>query len=241
MTSEQNVEPRSSKYERVAATLEERIRAALEPHSSLPTERDLMKEFGVSRMTVRQAIQVLIGRGLVYNIQGSGTYVANPAVISKTLRLTSFSEDMRQRGLTPSSRVLASGTVPAPPKVAEALEVETASPLASVQRLRLADEMPMAIESVYLAATLVDIDGLDTSGSLYDQMAARGARVQRAAQVIGAVNLDVEQARLLDQAVGAAAMRVVRTSVTDRGHAVEYAETIYRADRYSFDVVVTRS
>lgn len=241
MATQHPAEVRTSKYERVAQALEQRIRGSLEPHSALPTERDLMKEFAVSRMTVRQAIQVLIRRGLVYNIQGSGTYVANPEVIAKTLRLTSFSEDMRQRGLTPSSRVLALREIPAAAPVAESLEVDSGTPLTFVQRLRLADEIPMAIESVYLPTTLVDIGDLDASGSLYGQMAERGAGVQRAAQRIDAVNLDVDQARLLEQPVGAAALRVLRTSVTDRGHAVEYAETIYRADRYSFDVVVTRS
>jgi GntR family transcriptional regulator len=238
--AEQSRERNVSKHEQIAAQLEERIRSSLHAHDPLPTERQLMKDFGVSRTTVRQAIQGLISSGLVYKIQGSGTYVADPAVISKTLRLTSFSEDMRQRGLEPASVVLASGTVAASPEMASVLEVEPGSPLVFVQRLRLADGRPMALESVYLLAELVDATSLDVAGSLYAQLGERGIRVERAAQTIGATNLDSHQARLLDQAVGAAAIRVVRVSYSDRGLAVERAETLYRADRYGFDVVVAR-
>ncbi len=230
---------RSPKYEVVAAVLEERVRT-MKPHDALPTERDLLEDFHVSRTTVRQAIQLLIRKGLVYNVQGSGTYVSNPAVVSKSLRLTGFSEDMRQRGLEPASTVLEQGTVAASPDLAVKLHVAPGAPLIAIRRLRLADDVPMALENVYLVAAVVDLQRIDVGSSLYEQLRDEGVHVTRAAQTIEAVNLDAQQARYLDQAVGAAALRVRRVSFTDRGTAFEHAETIYRGDRYSFDLVVGR-
>jgi GntR family transcriptional regulator len=230
---------RPPKYEILAAALEERVRA-MNAHDALPTERQLLEEFQVSRTTVRQAIQLLIRKGLVYNVQGSGTYVANPAVVSKSLRLTGFSEDMRQRGLEPASEVLAQGAVAASAELAAKLHVTPGAPLLAMRRLRSADRVPMALEYVYLVAAMVDLERINPEQSLYEQLSDEGVHVSRAAQTIEAVNLDAEQARYLDQAVGAAALRVQRVSFTDRGTAFEHAETIYRGDRYSFDIVVGR-
>lgn len=246
MVKHQSTEPSArAKYDYIATALEERIRSSLAPRDLLPTERDLMAEFGVSRATVRHAIRVLIDRGLVYNVHGSGTFVADPAVVSKKLRLTSFSEDMRERGRVGSSRMISSRVAPAPAEVTEALEVAEGEPLRFIERLRLANDQPMAYEQVYLPSDLLDpdvieFDLIEEGASLYELMAAGGIHVERAAQTIGAVNLPAEQARLLDQAVGAAAIRVVRVSFSDRGRPVEHATTIYRADRYTFDVVVAR-
>jgi GntR family transcriptional regulator len=227
------------KYERLAEALEDRVRT-MPPDDSLPTERELLEEYGVSRATVRQAIRLLVQRGLVYNIQGSGTYVANPAVVSKTLRLTSFSEDMRQRGFEPASEILRHETVEAPAELAARLKVPVGAALVSIGRLRLADSVPMALENSFLVAALVRQDGIDPSGSIYQQLERAGLVPWRAAQTIGVVNLDVHQAQRLDQAVGAAALRVERVSYTKRGDAFEYAETVYRGDRYNFDIVVGR-
>ncbi len=230
---------RAPKYELLAETLTERI-AAMMPHQVLPTERELTKEFGVSRMTVRQAIARLVTQGLVYNIQGSGTYVAHPDVVAKTLRLTSFSEDMRQRGLVPASRILAHGAVAASGDIARHLDVPAGQELVAIRRLRLADDKPMALESVLIRSDIADWSRISVWDSLYEQLAAQGVLVTRATQSVDAVNLDHTQARHLDQAVGAAALRVTRVSYSDRGLAVEHAETIYRADRYSFEIVVSR-
>ncbi|MET7966240.1 GntR family transcriptional regulator [Micromonospora sp. NPDC005305] len=239
-TSERSPRRRPApKYEIVANSLERRVRA-MQPHEGLRTERRLMEEYGVSRVTVRQAIQLLIRKGLVYKVQGSGTYVADPAFVTKSLRLTGFSEDMRQRGMEPASTVLSYGTVPASTETAAALDVAPETPLVSVSRLRLADGMPMAIENVFVLADLIDPDELDASGSLYEQLKLVDINVSRATQTIRAVNLDPYQAKLLDQAVGAAALLVARVTFSDRGQQVEYAETIYRGDRYNFDIVVRR-
>ena len=232
--------PRADKkYQAVAAILEDEV-SGMRPHDVLPTERELMRRFSVSRMTVRNALARLVAKGVVYNVQGSGTYVADPEVVTKTIRLTSFTEDMLQRGLAPESRVLATSRVSASPELARRLQVEPGADLVLVRRLRLANKIPMALEVAHLVATGLDWDAVDLEGSLYEQLGHQGVRIVRAAQTIGAVNLDAEQARHLEQAVGASALRVQRTGVTERGQALEHAETLYRADRYTFDVVVAR-
>ena len=241
MVEHQITEPSArAKYEHVATVLEARISSLVAPGDPLPSERELMAEFAVSRATIRHAIRVLIDRGLVYNVQGSGTFVADPTTISKTLRLTSFSEDMRERGLVASSRTISSITVPGPADVTEALEIAEGEPLRFIERLRLANDQPMAHEQVYVSNDLVGLDTIEDGASLYELISAAGTHIERAAQRIGAVNLSVGQARMLDQAVGAAAIQVVRVSFSDRGRPVEHATTTYRGDRYTFDIVVAR-
>lgn len=234
-----NVVPEQPKYEWVAEEIAQRA-SALEPHDNLPSERDLMQQLGVSRMTVRRAIEQLVRRGLVYQVHGSGTFVADPEVVTKTLRLTSFTEDMVQRGLTPSARVLQTARVTAGADVATQLRIAPGTEVLMLSRLRSADGKPMAIEYVHLPALDLEWSEIDPTSSLYDQMQSAGYRVERAAQTIEAVNLDPSQALALEQAVGAAALRVTRVSYTDSGQPVELAQTIYRGDRYHFDVVVSR-
>lgn len=229
-----------NKYEQLASTLEARI-APMAPHAALPTERELMEDFSMSRSTVRQAIRVLLGRGLVYNVQGSGTYVSDPEVVSKTLRLTGFTEDMRQRGLEPSSRVISNESLAASPELASTLQVPPGAPLRMLRRLRLADGVPMALETIYLDDDLLASSEVDFDHSIYEQLADAGIVIDRAVQTIRAVNLDVDQAHLLDQAVAAAAIQVSRVTYTDRGQPFEQAVTTYRGDRYSFQISVGRT
>lgn len=228
-----------AKYDLVAADLRRRL-GALAAHDALPAERELMKEYAVSRMTIRHAVRQLVDAGLVYQVQGSGTFVAPPEVVTKTLTLTSFTEDMQQRGLAAASEVLATRRGEIDPADAAELGVPATTQVVALTRLRTADGAPMALERARFLADVADFDRIDLSRSIYAQLAEQGVHIVRAAQVIDAVNLDARAARILDQAVGAAAIRVTRTSYTSRGQAVERAETLYRGDRYSFDLVVSR-
>ena len=233
-------EEQRPKYEQVADELASRAQA-LKAHDVLPSERELTQELGVSRMTVRRAIELLGRRGIVYQVHGSGTFVADPEVVTKTLRLTSFTQDMVQRGMAPSTQVISSGPTTAGEEVARRLRIERGVEVLAIVRLRLADGQPMALETVHLPPVPdMDWSRIDLTGSLYAQMASHGVLVDRAAQTIEAVNLDREQAKALDQAVGAAALSVTRTSYVEAGLPVELAQTIYRGDRYDFDVVVSR-
>ena len=234
-------QPAEPKYAAVAAALAERIRTGLAVHDALPTERQLQAEFGVSRDTVRRALARLAAAGRVYNVQGSGTYVADPSLIRKTLRLTGFSADMRERGMVPSSRPLDCRTEPCPAEPARALGIEAGNDVVLLRRLRLADGEPLALETARLLPDAFGGTAPDPDGSLDAQLAATGHRIVRAVQSIRAVNLDPAQAHLLDQPVGAAALRVVRTGFTARGRAVEHTETLYRGDRYDYETTVERT
>ena len=189
---------------------------------------------------MRQALQLLIRRGLVYNVQGSGTYVSNPAVVSKSLRLTGLLRGHAPTRTTTGQHRSGAGNRGRLARARGRFHVPPGAPLIAIRRLRLADGVPMALENIYLVAAMVDLDRIDVTNSLYEQLREEGVYVTRAAQTIEAVNLDAAQARHLDQAVGAAALRVRRVTFTDRGTAFEHAETIYRGDRYSFDIVVGR-
>src|ERR1700761_3259500 len=122
--------------------------AGLHPRSPLPTERELASTYEVSRATVRQALAALEQSGTVYRVQGAGTFVAGPHV-SKSLSLTSFSEDMRLRGLRPSSLVLAADEVPADAPIAADLQIPVAASGVRLVRVRLADESPMCLGNAF--------------------------------------------------------------------------------------------
>ncbi|MEV1146358.1 GntR family transcriptional regulator [Micromonospora sp. NPDC049799] len=199
------------KHEALYAALRAEIGQALRPHDPLPSERELVARFGVSRATVRQAVGRLEEEGLVYRAQGSGTFVADPATISKNLALTSFSEDMRLRRLTPDSRLLDLTVTSAPVAVARDLAVSPGAEVMHVRRLRLADGLPMCLEEVWLPAERIgDLDAAVVAGSLYEVLAERGVRPHHADQVIAATVVDADQARLLGVAAFSPALRVDR-------------------------------
>lgn len=228
------------KYEQVAASIRESINQSLAPHDALASERELMAIHGVSRMTVRKAISTLVDEGVVYNVHGSGTYVGSPGIFSKTPKLTSFTEDMISRGAVPSSRVLELTRTTASDSVASALGLEESAEVIEIRRLRLADGIPIAIEDVYLPLSVMMIESLNLGASLYEQLRAAGHEVFRAEQEISAITLPAEVSRLLEVAPGSAALSVTRVSSSRRGQLIEFARTTYRADRYTFQLAVTR-
>lgn len=233
--------PYATKWERVRQHLEGEIADGMTAHTVLPSERELMARFGVSRMTVRQALARLEDDGLVYRTQGAGTFVADPRTIDKGLVLTSFSEDVRQRGMQPGSRQVSCERQLAEPSVARDLAIDIGSAVVRLQRVRTADGVPLCLETVWLPVGVVG-DALDAGvdGSLYELLAARDHAPQRAEQTIGAALFEARDAALLDLAAGSAALVVSRVTYDRHRRAVERAETAYRADRYFFHVSVTR-
>lgn len=236
---------RAHKYEELRVALAEDISTRLRPHEALPSERDLMQRYGVSRMTVREALARLADDGLVYRVQGAGTFVADPATISKSLHLTSFSEDIRARNMEPGSRTVRAERIPVPDDVAPHLGLTTGRMVVHLERVRTADGVPMALENVWLPAHLLDLPaGGDVqqlaTGSVYDRLAAAGAAPERAEQAIRAGVLGEREADLLDVATGAPTLVVSRTTYDLRGRPVERAESAYRGDRYDFQLTVHR-
>jgi len=221
------------KYYQLREILLDLIEHELSVDAPVPSERELAARYGLSRMTARQAVEHLVSEGRLYRVQGKGTFVARPK-IDMPLRLTSFTEDMLARGLTPGSRDLGRRLTPATVAVARELSIEAGSPVYVIERLRTADGVPMALERSHIPAHLAP-DLLDRSlenRSLYELLAsAYGVFLDRGDQVIEAGIADRGDASLLGLPAGSAVLLLQRRCwagpVT-----VEYAVSTYRADRY---------
>lgn len=205
---------------------------------AIPSERELCARFKVSRMTVRQAVDALVVEGLLERVQGRGTFVAQPKV-DLQLRLVSFPEEMRRRGMEPSLRVLAADRTAAPHHVADALDLPTGAEVYYLRRLRLADGLPMAVEENWVPVGLVPglLDG-ETTPSVYDSLTARGLPPTWGEDMIEAVQLEPEVAGHLGLDVGTAGLQIRRRTFSG-DLAVDYAVSIYRGDRYSLWVPVS--
>jgi GntR family transcriptional regulator len=204
------------------------VGAAIQP------ERRLAADLGISRPTLRAAIEELVREGLLLRRHGSGTYVAEPK-IALPLTMTSFSDDMRQRGMRPDSRVLSFTEEAAGAKLGARLKISPVDSTWAIRRLRLADDETMAIEFLHvprrIAPTLTrrDLEG----HSFYDLLQARyGITVAAGTQTIEPTVTNDEEAAVLGVPVHAPAFLFERTSTSDKGEVVEFVRSIYRGDRY---------
>ena len=217
--------------------LQRSLRGAIEngiigPDDALPPERDLAEMLGVSRITVRKAIDELVEDGLLIRKQGSGTFVSN-RVEKNFAKLTSFSEDMRARGREPRSVWLnrAEGTVT--PEESLTLRSSPGTPVFRFHRIRYADDAPMAIEyATVIASCLTSLETVESS--LYEALERTGNRQVRALQRLRAVLLTAEQAKLLKAQEGEAGLLVARVGYLKDGRAVEYSQSYYRGEIYDF-------
>lgn len=223
-------------YRQLSQALSELIETGvLAPGSSLPAERDLALLTGMSRVTVRKAVQSLAQTGKVVQMQGSGTYVASQDVrLEQSMQhLSSFSDDMLRRGFTPRSVWLSRGLFPPTSEELMSLGLSVADQVARLSRLRLADGKPMAIERASLAASILS-DPEAVGDSLYECLAAKGMRPVRAVQRITAANATPNDAEKLGVLAGAAVLRVERISYLASGRVVEFTRSLYRGDSYDF-------
>jgi GntR family transcriptional regulator len=217
--------------------LQRALRKAIEmqllgPEDALPAERDLASDFNVSRITVRKALDGLVTEGLLVRRQGSGNFVST-RVQKNFAKLTSFSEDMRARGRTPHSVWLkrAEGTVN--PEEALALRLSPGTPVLRFNRIRFADDAPMALEYATVVATaLPSLDAVDAS--LYEALEKSGHRPVRALQRLRAVLLTEDQAELLKAKPGDPGLLVERLGSLRDGRAIEFSQSFYRGDIYDF-------
>ncbi len=204
--------------------------------TALPSERDLALQLGVSRVTVRQALSLLTAQGLLERRRGSGTFILPKRIEHPLGTLTSFSEDMRARGLTPGARILDFSLNQATPQEAMTLGLGATSRVYRIRRLRTADGAPLAVESSVLPEERVgalSAEGL-TDQSLYALLMLRKLLPVRALRHLRAVNADQAHAALLDVRPGAALLMTERVSWTAQGHPIEMASAHYRGDRYDF-------
>lgn len=214
----------------------------LKPGDALPSERELAQHYGVSRMTVRQALDQLADEGLLERRRGAGTFVAEARKIEHGLELTSFTEDMARRGFTASSQILEFGQVPAPGDIARRLDEAPSFPVWRVRRLRLADGEPMAVETTHLSTRLVPaLPPEALSGSLYQFLQERyGLHPFEAEQSYEASLARAGDADLLGIRVGAPVLFVTRTTMDVRLRPFECVRSVYRADRYRLTIHLTR-
>ncbi len=223
------------KHEQLRTILTD-LAKSLAPGDILPSERQLCADHGVSRITVRKAIEDLKGEGLLVRVPGKGTFVAHRAARSR-LHLASFTEEMRRMGLEPSTVVLTVERAVPPARTASALALGDSAEAFHIRRLRLADGLPISIDDGwYPAGLLPGLDGLDLRQSIYRALAEQyGFTIDRAEQTVGAAEATRETAALLGLTARKPVLVADRVSFSG-GHAVEHALTTYRGDRYELQM-----
>ncbi|KUN38054.1 GntR family transcriptional regulator [Streptomyces longwoodensis] len=223
-------------YYQLAQQLEAAIEhGALAPGDLLGNEIDLSTRLGLSRPTVRQAIQSLVDKGLLVRRRGVGTQVVHSQV-RRPLELSSLYDDLEAAGQGPSTRVLRNERVPASADVAAALTVPEGAEVVVLERLRSTHGRPVAFLRNHLPAGLLELEtGRLESTGLYRMLRAAGITLHSARQTIGARSATGEEAARLDEAEGAALLTMRRTAYDDTGRVVEYGTHVYRASRYAFE------
>jgi GntR family transcriptional regulator len=224
------------RYVQLRRRLEQGIGSGvLPPNSSLPPERELADITDLSRVTVRKAIQELVREGLVEQRQGSGTFVREPiARVEQSLsRLSSFTEDMANRGMETTSKWLERGIFAPTEREASVLGLGDLDEVARIYRLREAGGRPMALERASLPIDILP-NPLEVKTSLYKVLEQTGVRPVRAVQKISAINLAAREAQLLGVVEGAAGLSIERTSYLESGRAAELTRSLYRGDAYDF-------
>jgi GntR family transcriptional regulator len=230
-------------YAQVMEEIRAWIRTSLSPGEKLPSETELCDRFRVSRATVRRALTELRYEGYLTSHQGKGTFVARTKIRLPLARLRSFTEDMTRRGLVPGSRVLRQMVCPAPPDSAAHLGLAEGDPVVLIERLRLADGEPMALEEVAIPQELAPgLERVPLEGrSLYAVLEQRyGLILGRAEQSIEAGRPTAEERRLLELPPAVPVLRLERLTFLSDGRPVEFVRSAYRGDRYRFSVELER-
>lgn len=231
-------------YYQIKTRLQEAIETGqLQPGDRVPSERELTDLHGVSRMTARQALAQLEAMGLLVRVQGRGTFVAVPKVEQPLIGLTSFTEEMHQRGLEPGSIVLSLGEVAAGRRIAGILRLAEMDPVYRIERLRLAGGAPMALEVSHIPVQ--HCPGLLAQGlhqrSLYAVLAAEySLHLTHASQSLEAILAGTYEAGLLHLPQGSPVLLLERVSRDRADRPLEFVQSYYRGDRYRFTAELVR-
>lgn len=228
-------------YARIRRLVVQAVTAGdLKQGDAIPSERDVAGMLGVSRVTVRKAFSDLVAEGVLVQRRGSGTYVNTPSrrIEQPLSRLTSFSEDMKLRGLkTDADWIDRSSGLPTPEEALK-LSLSPGDQVSRFHRLRRADGIPMAIELAVIPQRFLP-DPFSVTGSLYNELSERGFRPVRALQRLHATALSASDAKRLDLPTGSPALFIERISYLADGRIVEYTRSLYRGDTYDFVAELT--
>jgi GntR family transcriptional regulator len=231
-------------YYQIKTRLQEVIESGqLQPGDRVPSERELTERYSVSRMTARQALAELESLGFIYRVQGKGTFVAVPKLEQPLAGLTSFTEDMRRRGLEPGARVLSLAEVPAGRRAAWALGIGEMDPIYRLERLRMGGDDPMALEVSHIPVKFCpELSATDlTNRSLYQVLRERyGIKLNRASQSLEAVAAGAHEAGALHVREGTPLLLLERISRDHQDWIVEFVQAHYRGDRYRFTTELIR-
>ncbi len=229
-------------YLQAKTALEEEIRSGLYgANQRLPSERDLCQRFGISRMTARQALKELEREGLVFSRVGKGTFVNETKIDQQLRSLTGFSQDIRNRGARPSSRVLSAQVLPASSSLAATLRLLPGAEVVELSRLRFSDDLPLCIEVAhiphYLCPNLLKFDF--SRESLYTVFEREyGHRLVRAEQTMEASLANSRELELLKMTAPAAVLRIERLTFNQNDALLEYVVSAYRGDLYKFHLTL---
>jgi GntR family transcriptional regulator len=223
-------------YVRIAGDLRDKIETGeLPPHVPVLSERELATEFEVSRMTARHALTILENEGYVYRRQHRGTFVSEPRI---PLRIGSFSDEIVRSGRRPGAELLWAETQVPTARVSQALDLKEGSTVYALQRLRRADNEPIAIETTFIPAEIApDFLRHDLGGSLWELLRdEHGIRPSRATATLEVVALDDTASEQLDLRTASPAVLLIRRTYDHDGRCFEYARDLYRADRAEFQL-----
>jgi DNA-binding GntR family transcriptional regulator len=227
-------------YFQVAQHLEQMIESGELPMGTrLENEIDLADQLGLSRQTMRRAIEYLVGRGLLLRKRGIGTQVVQ-AKVTREVELTSLYDDLAKTGRDPSTTVVSFSTEPAPDALAAELGLAARTPVYVFERLRFADAEPLALMRNHVPEHLMRLSAadLETQG-LYNLFRTNGISMRIAKQSIGARAATAAEARALGERKGAPLLTMERSAYDEQGRAVEHGRHVYRASRYRFDLTLT--
>jgi Transcriptional regulators len=236
-----NLSDMAPKYTHIIQYFIEKIKSGeLKDGDQLPTEDLLCSYFNVSRITVRQALNELAYEGYIIKKHGKGSYVNTGIAKMQLNSLQGFTEEMKNRGMTASSKILEINLLNADNIVANKLQIEEGSMVYCIERLRLANEEPMSIEKVYIPYYLCsDIEKHDLSGSLYEALEKYYNLVpKRADQCIEATVAAKREQEILKIKQRAPVLKIERTTYLSNNTPLEYVTSIYRGDKYKFYVTI---
>ena len=234
------------KYYQLANILRQQIENGdFQPYDAIPSERQLEQRYKLSRPTIRQAIDLLSRQGYLYRVHGKGTFVSPPKLQKGMLELTSFSEDMRKRGLKPGQRILEFGYVKPDSKIRQQLEIpDIEKEVLRIKRLRYGDEEPMGLQDSFLAldsAYTITREEIEEKGSIYVILQEKfGIYPTEADETLEVTLATHEEAELLNIKEGSPLLLNERTLWSQERKAIEFVRILYRGDKYKYFVRLTR-